>query len=108
MTVDATKLRNHAHAGPQITDEELNDCLESAAELLKELIGRKVVPPKTYDRALLLVANEQLQQDLAPNGLLNQQFDNGTEAIPIRIGRDPLTPAYPILEPFGVYRMVAW
>lgn len=108
MTVDATKLRNKARVGGQVTDAELNDCIESAAELLKELIGRKVVPPKTYDRAWLLVANEMLQQDMAPNGLVNQQFDNGTEAIPIRIGRDPLTPAYPILEPFGVAKMVAW
>lgn len=108
MALDAAKLRNHAHAGGQVSDDELNDCLESAAELLKELIDKKVVPSKTLERAQMLVANEMLQQDLAPNGLLNQQFDNGNETIPIRIGRDPLRPAYPLLAPFGVGPMVAW
>lgn len=108
MAIDKARLRSHARAGAQVTDAQIQDCLESAAEMLKELIGRKVVPPKSYDRAHLLVANEMLQQDLAPNGILNQQYDDGDGSVPIRIGRDPLTPAYPILAPFGVARMVAW
>lgn len=108
MTVDKAKLRSHARAGAQVTDAQLNDCLEAAAEQLKEFIGRKVVPPKSYDRAHLLVANEMLQQDMAPNGILNQQYDGGDGSVPLRIGRDPLTPAYPILAPFGVSKMVAW
>jgi len=108
MALDAARLRAHANAGLQISDTQLNDCLETAGELLKELIGDKVVPPKTLERAQMLVANECLQQDLAPNGLLNQQFDAGTETVPIRIGRDPLTPAYPLLAQFGVGPMVAW
>src|SRR5688572_14333953 len=100
MAVTADQLRVHAKVSASVTDAVLNQCIAVADELLKTYIGVNVVPPATLERANLLAANECLQQNIAPNGVLNQQYDQGDASTPLRIGRDPLNPAYPLLAAY--------
>lgn len=61
------------------------------------------VPAEIHDKAVLLVCVEAINQTLAPNGVLNQVYDLGQgemSSTPVRIGRDPLKPAYPVLAPW--------
>lgn len=95
--VTAADLRTHAGAGASISDAVLVACITTAEEAIKTHIADAIIPPATLERAKLLAANECLQQNLSPNGVLNTQYDLGDGATPIRIGRDPLTPVYPLL-----------
>lgn len=98
--VTATELREHARAGAGVTDAVLNQCIAVAEDAVKRHIGTAVIPSATLERAKLLAANECLQQNLSPNGVLNQQYDLGDGSTPLRVGRDPLTPVYPLLARF--------
>lgn len=100
-SVTVAALRAHARAGATVTDAVLQNCIDTATDLVNDYIGEVLVPAARVDRAVLLVANECLQQNLSPNGVLNQQYDAGDGSVPLRIGRDPMTPAYPLLPPLG-------
>jgi hypothetical protein len=101
MAVTAAELRAHAKVSETTApDSVLNQCIATAGEQLKTYVGTNVVPAATMARAELLVANECLQQNLAPNGVLNQSYDQGDGSVPLRIGRDPLSPAYPLLSQY--------
>lgn len=96
----ADELRAHAKVGAGVSDAILGQCIEVADEAVKRHVGAAVIPPATLERAKLLAANECLQQNMSPNGVLNQQYDLGDGSTPLRIGRDPLTPVYPLLARF--------
>lgn len=100
MAVTAEDLARHINA--RADTPGLDDLLATAATLLQQYVADAIedVPDETFDRAHLLVAAELHFQDQAPNGVLNQQYDVGdtTVSTPIRINRDPLTPAYPVLR----------
>lgn len=100
-SVNVAELRAHARAGANVSDADLQDCIDTAVELVMGYIGDAEVAETRIDRSVLLVANECLQQNMAPNGILNQQYDDGDGSAPLRIGRDPMTPAYPLLPPLG-------
>lgn len=103
MTAPTTaNLRRLVGAGAAITDATLQEYLDEAAGELGPYVEDKIVeaiPDGTFGRAQLIVAVEMYNQDKAPNGILNQQYDagDGLVSTPIRIGSDPLRPAYPIL-----------
>jgi hypothetical protein len=102
MAVDVTTLRRKVGAGATVYDADLQSILDAASALLTEYVGDAEIGDAILDRAQLLVAAEMFHHDKAPNGIVNQQYDtaDGTGVTPIRIGRDPLAPAYPLLAPF--------
>ena len=69
---------------------------------LTAALGEKRLPVEVWDEAHLVAAAEIFHQRKAPNGVLNQQYStgDGSAAVPVRISRDPLKPAYPILRPW--------
>jgi hypothetical protein len=99
VAVTTSDLRSLVGAGSETTDAELTGHIETAEELVGAYVEDNVVPVGILDRCYLVVAAEMFNQDQAPNGVLNQQYDteDGTIATPIRIGADPLRPAYPLL-----------
>jgi hypothetical protein len=104
VAVTFDQVRAQVNASKQsLPDDKVAGALNAAVELVAKHIGATEIPSTVVDRAVLLVAVEELNQDKAPNGVLNQFFDAGTgdaSATPVRIGRDPMKPAYPILAPW--------
>ncbi|WGL50644.1 hypothetical protein P5P86_11780 [Nocardioides sp. BP30] len=102
MALDAALLRRKVGAGGTVTDQDLTDLITQAATLVTHEVGDVEVPEEILDRAHLLTAVQLYNQDAAPNGIVNQQFaaDDGTAATPIRIARDPLAAARPVLAPW--------
>ena len=58
------------------------------------------VPATVLDRATREVCSDLFARRNAPNGIVNAQFasGDGPGASAVRINRDPLTPAYPLLS----------
>lgn len=110
MVVAATDLRAELNAGAAgsvggVSDELLTNCINVADELLKEYAGddyrtASTIPVVVAEKAWLAVAVEIFNQRKAPNGVLNQAFstDGGVFAQAVRIGADPLRPAYGLLK----------
>ncbi|WP_328530772.1 hypothetical protein OG984_06455 [Nocardioides sp. NBC_00368] len=86
----------------------LTSCLAEAEVLVSSLVGSAVIPQVILDRAVLEVAADLFNRRNAPNGITSQQFAtfNGVGTSPVRINRDPLAAAYPLLKrwitPWGV------
>lgn len=104
MTINAGQVRDAIGASPAaVSDTKIQAAIEVAYELVKKYVGDAAVPSEVKDRAALIASVEQINQENAPNGVLNQTYDLGTGDIastPVRIGRDPMKPAYPILDPW--------
>lgn len=104
MTVTKEQVRTKINASARaVTDDEIQAAIDVAMALVNAHVDQAEVPPEVLDRAVLLVAVEQINQDKAPNGVLNQVYDTGLgeEArLPVRVGRDPMKPAYPVLDPW--------
>jgi hypothetical protein len=71
--------------------------LLTAQELVSAWVGLSAVPDVVIDRAVLVVAAEMFQQRSAPNGVT--QFAD-MDGVGIRVARDPMLGAYPILRPY--------
>lgn len=107
MAVVAADLRAELNAGPAdtggVSDDLLNNCINVADELLKAYAGDDYrsgdIPVVVAEKAWLAVAVEIFNQRKAPNGVLNQAFSGeGTPFVQtVRIGADPLRPAYGLL-----------
>ncbi|NYD43936.1 hypothetical protein [Nocardioides panaciterrulae] len=105
MAVDATQLRAELNNVPAATvsDTVLSNCVSVANELLKQYAGATYLtdlPTVIAEKAWLAVAVELFNQRRAPNGVLTQQFStpDGGASVPVRIGADPLRPAYGLLS----------
>lgn len=113
MTVTADQLRAQVNTTESQLDDDAAELLLAVALALveKHVLGddsddelTDVVPPEVVDRAVLLVAAEEFAQDSAPNGIVNQAFSDAlgdAASTPIRVSRDPMKPAYPILAPWA-------
>lgn len=110
MTVTATQLRSWVNAqGQAAAQEDLQACVDQATALVTKYVedncGDPIYwpDPSIRDRATLEVAADLWNRKSAPNGIVNQQFNIGTGDLgstPIRISRDPLAAARPILAPW--------
>lgn len=80
-------------------DAFIGKCLEEALELVTAFIGSATVPPATKDRAVLETGSELYHRRNAPNGVAQFAAFDGA---PIRVARDPMVGAYPILGRFMV------
>lgn len=103
MAITGEQLRTELGSPASIPIELLNNCVSVANELLKKYAGDTYltdIPTIVAEKAWLAVAVELFNQRRAPNGVLTQQFatPDGSAAVPVRIGADPLRPAYGLLE----------
>jgi hypothetical protein len=80
-------------------DAYVTSCFDTAVTLVEGFIGTKVVPLSIKDRAVLITGSELFHQRNAPQGIA--QFA-ATDGAPIRVARDPMVGAYPLLARFMV------
>lgn len=113
MTVTKEQVREEINASSTaVSDDKITRELALATRQVNKYLGGPddgsapnppPVPAEAYDKAVLLVTVEAINQSLAPNGVLNQVYDGGAGDLvstPLRISRDPLKPAYPVLAPW--------
>jgi hypothetical protein len=73
-------------------------CLTAGHALVTSYIGTVTsVPQEIHDQAVLKVSSELYHARNAPNGIAQFADANGAA---VRIGYDPLAPAYKLLRPF--------
>lgn len=80
-------------------DTYVQQCWTTATELVDNFIGTNEVPATVSDRAILMTGSELYHQRNAPNGVAQFNEFNGA---PVRIARDPMTPAYSLLSTYMV------
>ena len=91
-------LREYVGAGETADDSFLSSCLEEARQLVGGYVGANKVPTPVKDRAVLDVAAELFHRRQAPGGIA--QFATFDGQSPVRLARDPMQAAYPILRPY--------
>lgn len=81
-------------------DAYVTSSYDTAVALVEAFIGTSnSVPTSIKDRCVLLVGQELFHQKDSPSGIGQfSQFDGQ----PIRLARDPMTPAYALLQRFMV------
>lgn len=95
MTVE--ELRAYVGAGTA-DDSFLQDCWDEAEAMVTAYVGQVVLPPEAgpaQERAVLEVAAELFHRRQAPGGIT--QFATVDGPAPVRMARDPMLGAYPIL-----------
>lgn len=98
MAADLT-TRLAAYVGDVYPDEFLTLCLTEARALVESQVGGAPVPNDVQDRAVIEVAAELYHRRSAPNGV--KSFADGFDgASVIRVARDPLVAARPLLAPY--------
>ncbi|QTX04115.1 hypothetical protein [Agromyces archimandritae] len=75
----------------------ISECLSEAEALVAALVGTTEVPAAVLDRARIEVGSELYNRRAAPNGISQFAAADGSA---IRVARDPMVAAYPILAPF--------
>lgn len=96
MTVSLTQLQEYI--GTDESGDFITGCLNSGKSLVENYIGAvETVPNHVEDQAVLIVASELFQRRSAPNGIAQFASMDGQ---PVRMGKDPMTAAYPLLLPF--------
>lgn len=94
MTVLPADLLDYVGAATGDTDF-VTACLAEAAALISVYVGGAEVPEPILDRATKEVGADLFHRRAAKNGIA--QFAT-TDGAPVRINRDPMTAAYPILK----------
>lgn len=91
-----------AEAGYGGSRELADRAVRTSQRLVDIFLGGSIVdvPEEIYDEAHLAVAVEIVNLSAAPNGVLMQQYADSAEAVPIRLSRDPMSPARPLLAPW--------
>lgn len=74
------------------------ECEESALELVTQHVGGATVPDSVLRVAVREVGADLFHRRKSRNGVTT--FAGGEGVTPIRLNRDPLTAAYPILRPY--------
>lgn len=97
--ITAADLGEYAAPGMPVT-EYMTGCVSVASKLIESQIGGgNGIPQEIVDRATLEVAAELYHRRNAPNGIKN--FADGFDgAGAIRVARDALVAARPLLAPY--------
>lgn len=98
MAVTVQTLAGYVNADATAEATYLASVLAEATALVDAYVGEATVPPSILDRATLEVGSELFHRRQAPNGVA--QFASEQGAQPLRIARDPMVGAYPILNRF--------
>ena len=96
MTVTVAQLQ--AYVGTKEEGTFIQSCLTSADLMVKNYIGTAAVPTTIKDQAVLITASEMFHRRSAPNGVAQFASLDGS---PVRIAKDPMNAAYPLLLPFA-------
>ena len=86
--------KKNTTAGAEDLEAFLKTCWAEALVLVDDFIGTKPVPPETYTLAVKRTGAALFQARKAQN---KQSEGYATE--PVRLAKDPLTTAYPLLQP---------
>lgn len=93
--MDASALADYVDA----TDFEfVNNCWDQAKDLVDAYIGDVFIPSTIYGRAILEVGAELYNRREAPGGIM--QFADLTGGQGVRVARNPMVAAYPLLNHF--------
>ncbi|MFD6092416.1 hypothetical protein ACFWGN_09885 [Oerskovia sp. NPDC060338] len=98
MTISGADLITYANAA-DVDLEYADGCAEAAMALVDNFISIGSVPESVLRRSYLVVAAEMFEQRNAPSGI-RQFAGEGYDGGGMRVARDPMTGAYPILRPF--------
>ena len=82
-----------------VDDVFVQACWATAETMITDYIGDDVIPAEIIDRATLMVGSELYHQRNAPNGVAQFASYDGS---PIRVARDPMVAAYPLLNRYKV------
>lgn len=94
--VTAADLQRYVGASSGDT-EFVARCLVEAQALVTRHVGSAIVPADILSRAVLECGSELYHRRQAPQGVA--QFAS-TEGQPVRVSRDPMVAARPILAPY--------
>lgn len=83
--------------GNSAQQDFIDSCWAEAVVLVEGFVGTKEIPDEIMDRAYLEVGSELFHRRSAPNGIAQFASFDGS---PVRVARDPMVAAYPILAPF--------
>lgn len=99
MALTAGQLATYVQASDADT-EFVDSCLNEATTLVGRHVSKalRTVPEDIQDRATLEVGADLYYRRRTRNGVAN--FDD-TEGMPLRISRDPMAAAYPLLAPYA-------
>lgn len=97
MTATVEQLALYTGAGPS-DSAYVSECLTEALALVSRFVGSATVPEAVIDRAVIEVGSELFHRRQAPNGIAQFATADGSSAI--RVARDPMVSAYPILTPW--------
>lgn len=76
----------------------VDDCWDEAAALVARYVGQVEVPAVIIKRATIEVGSELFHRKQAPNGIA--QFASPDGGAAVRVARDPMVAAYPLLSPY--------
>lgn len=89
-------LKDYLRSG-EADDTFVERCFDDATELVADFVGETYVPTAKLELAILKTGSELYSQRDAPQGV--SQFSD-INANPIRVARDPLVAAKPILRKY--------
>lgn len=82
-----------------VTDDAyIEQCWDEAVTLVTNFVGTQIVPQSIMDRAALICGAALYQMRKTPMGIAQFGEDNS----PIRLARDPMQGAYPLLKAYLV------
>ena len=87
--------------GARAVDPYISQCAVEAVEMVVHYIGEEkdAIPASVFHRACVEVGADLYHRRSARNGIAGFEDTDITSA-PVRINRDPLVPARPILAPY--------
>jgi len=94
--MSSTDLKDYVGAS-DLDEFFVETCFEEATALVDSYVGNATVPAAVLSRAILEVGSELFHRRSAPNGVAQFTTFDGSA---IRIARDPMVGAYPILKRF--------
>lgn len=97
MALTSAALKIYVNA-PTADDAFITQCWNEAVALVTKFIGNEFVPETVVDRARVEVGQELYSRRAAPNGIAQYATFEGASAI--RVARDPMVGAYPLLQPY--------
>lgn len=91
-------LRSYVNSSQPADEEFLAMCWTEAETLVETYVGESYVPGEILHRATLEVGAELFHRRQAPGGITQFATVDGTA--PVRMARDPMAGAYPLLDRF--------
>lgn len=87
--------------GARTVDPYISQCAVEAVEMVVHYVGaeKDAIPASVFHRACVEVGADLYHRRSARNGIAGFE-DTDISAAPVRINRDPLVPARPILAPY--------